>query len=187
MMERMWINQPSTLDKLHKLHGMNVLAEPEPNSLKVMRVYFLDGVVTSQQVPRLYLSNGWLPKRDEKFDFLAPVVDEVKPTLETRIQTAAESAILKIIMDGSWIAPDYSNRFKLPAEFIKEVWALVDAESLKRQMASIIERELAEKLIGLMASELSSDIKKVLSDTERREAIRAVVRDNLDKIVQKKG
>ncbi len=112
-------------------------------------------------------------------------VIDPKPTIEERIKSAAETAVLKIIQEGSWIAPDYANRFKVPPEFLKEVWALVDVENIKLQMAVLIERDLAEKIVGMMAAELSSDIKKVLSDTERREAIRAVVRDNIDRITKK--
>ena len=105
---------------------------------------------------------------------------------ETRLKEAAESSIIKIITDGGWIAPDYANRFKVPPEFIKQAWELVDADGIKKQLAAIIERELAERIVSLMAAELSSDIKKVLSDTERREAIRALVRNNLESLVQKR-
>lgn len=184
-MERMWINQPSTGQPFHKWHAMNVLARPDTDS--AMQIYFLDGAIISQQVPRNCLSNGWIPKRDSKLDFamLPKVIDKVKPTLEESLKSAAEESVLKLIQSGSWIAPDYVNRFKVPPEFIKEVWTLVDVENIKMQMAILIERDLAEKIIGLMAAELSSDIKKVLSDTERREAIRAVVRDNLERIVKK--
>ena len=56
-MKRMYIDQPSTLQPLHALHGTNVLAEEEAD--KVMRVYFLSGDIVSQQVPKLCLSEGW--------------------------------------------------------------------------------------------------------------------------------
>lgn len=54
---RMWINQPSTLQPLHSLHGTNVLAHPDTDAC--YRVYFLSGDVVSQQVPREALSLGW--------------------------------------------------------------------------------------------------------------------------------
>jgi len=56
-LKRMWIDQPSTLQPLHSLHGTNVLAQPDTD--KVMRVYFLSGDVISQQVPNEALSPGW--------------------------------------------------------------------------------------------------------------------------------
>jgi len=108
-------------------------------------------------------------------------------SVEQRIKEAAENAIVNLIASGNWIAPDYSNRFKLPKDFNEEVWKLVDVESIKLQMSILIERDLAEKIVAMMAAEISSDIKKVLSDSERRESIRSVVRENLDSIIQKKG
>jgi streptomycin 6-kinase len=54
---RMWVNQPSTLQPLHSLHGTNVLAAPEGEGL--FRIWFLAGEVVSQQAPRAALSSGW--------------------------------------------------------------------------------------------------------------------------------
>ena len=56
-MNRMWINQPSTLQPLHELHGVRVLADGN-------RVWFLDGDVVSMEVPPRTLSKGW-PKSKE--------------------------------------------------------------------------------------------------------------------------
>ena len=56
-LQRMWVNQPSTLQPHHDLHGTNVLAHLEYDD--TMRVYFLSGPVISQQMSRLALSDGW--------------------------------------------------------------------------------------------------------------------------------
>lgn len=55
----MWINQPSTLNPHHDLHGTNVLAQLEYGH--TYRVYFLSGDVVSQQLPQQALSEGWRP------------------------------------------------------------------------------------------------------------------------------
>lgn len=55
--ERMWINQPSTLQPLHHLHGTNVLAVGR-------RVYFLSGPVISMMVPERVLSRGWILSKE---------------------------------------------------------------------------------------------------------------------------
>lgn len=62
---RMWINQPSKLQPLHRLHGTNVLAHPDTDG--VHRVYFLFGDVVSQQVPSEALSRGWVKPRVANF------------------------------------------------------------------------------------------------------------------------
>ena len=64
MLQRMWINQPSTQQPHHQLHGTQVLADlndPTPANA-VARVYFTDGNVISQHVLRDALSPGW-PRR----------------------------------------------------------------------------------------------------------------------------
>ena len=58
--KRMWINQPSTLQPLHHLHGTNVLAHHEYDN--TWKVYFLSGDVVSMQVQSICLSEGWTTK-----------------------------------------------------------------------------------------------------------------------------
>jgi hypothetical protein len=55
--ERMWINQPSTLQLHHKLHGTHVLACLING--EVEQVYFLDGEIVSQKIAGHALSRGW--------------------------------------------------------------------------------------------------------------------------------
>ena len=60
MIKRMWINQPSTLQNYHELHGVNVLAEfVDGEHCYAVRVYFLSGPVVSQVVTVGCLSEGW--------------------------------------------------------------------------------------------------------------------------------
>jgi hypothetical protein len=77
-LKRMWIDQPSTLQPLHSLHGTNVLAQPETD--KVMRVYFLSGDVISQRVPNEALSPGWrpapIPEREAVLEEAAKACEE---------------------------------------------------------------------------------------------------------------
>jgi hypothetical protein len=62
-MKRMWINQPSTLQENHELHGVCVLAEDQRLPYrKVVRVWFTSGDVISMEILPSALSEGW-PKR----------------------------------------------------------------------------------------------------------------------------
>lgn len=63
-MKRMWINQPSTLQPLHHLHGTNVLASHDYSD--TWTIYFLSGPVVSQQILILALSDGWTAKAEHK-------------------------------------------------------------------------------------------------------------------------
>lgn len=67
-MRRMWINQPSTLQPDHDLHGLDVLAEEEGEG-EFVTVYFLAGRATSWTVRKQSLSPGWLSHDTNEFLF----------------------------------------------------------------------------------------------------------------------
>lgn len=108
----------------------------------------------------------------------------VQPSqFEIDVKKAAEKSVLKLISEGSWLAPDYTNRFKVPPEWVTQCWQLVDKERIQEQMARRIEEELADRMVNHMASELATDIKQILSVKERREALRALARAHIDSIM----
>lgn len=75
-MKRMWIDQPSTHQPLHHLHGTNVLAVPEFGN--TVRVYFLSGDIVSRQVGALCVSEGWRPDRKTKaLELLIAALDDL--------------------------------------------------------------------------------------------------------------
>jgi hypothetical protein len=103
---------------------------------------------------------------------------------ETAIKAAAEKAVLKIISEGSWVMPDYANRFKIPPEMLAGIWGMVDTAGVQKKLAARLEQELADRIVNHMAAEIATDIKQILSVNERREAIRSIVRAHFDQIMQ---
>ena len=103
---------------------------------------------------------------------------------EIAVKTAAERSVLKILTEGSWIAPDYANRFKIPPDFLADVWQLIDAKQLKLSLARRLEEELADRILNHMAAEIATDVKQILSVKERREALRSVARQHMESIMQ---
>lgn len=101
---------------------------------------------------------------------------------ETKLKEQMEKAVLKIVSNGGFLISNYQDRVKIPPEFMADVWALVDVAKVKQQMAARIEQELANRIVNHMATELASDVKKILSVEERREALRAVARENINRI-----
>ena len=77
---------------------------------------------------------------------------------EEALKQAAERSILKIVTDGNWIQPDYANRFKVPAELLSDIYAMVDREALKAAIAKRLEEELADRIVNSLASEISTVI-----------------------------
>ncbi len=55
-LHRLWVNQPSTKQPFHHLHGTRVLGYHEGTA---WRVYLLAGDVISQLIPSSALSAGW--------------------------------------------------------------------------------------------------------------------------------
>ena len=53
-LERKWINQPSTLQRYHDLHGKRVIYNPNTEE-----VWFTDGDIISHQIHPAALSDGW--------------------------------------------------------------------------------------------------------------------------------
>ena len=94
-MRRMFINQPSTHQPLHKFHGVKVLAEDKP-VLSSVRVYFLDGPLISMLVMESYLSQGWPEDKVSK-----PRSNELFVLLDTY---EGSGAILEIYDDLSKLA-----------------------------------------------------------------------------------
>lgn len=103
--------------------------------------------------------------------------------LEQAIKTAAERSILKMVGDGAWYASDYKDRIKLPSDFMAQVWALVDTKKVQAAMAARLESELADRIVNALAAEMATDIKQILSVTERREALRQVARNHVERIM----
>jgi hypothetical protein len=102
---------------------------------------------------------------------------------ETQVKQLAEKAVLNMFAKAdNWLQADYSNRVKIPASLMAEVWALVDVEKIKKQMAARLEKDLADRIVNHMAAELATDVKQILSVAERREALRAVCRENMERI-----
>ncbi|SDH10891.1 hypothetical protein SAMN05216466_107130 [Paraburkholderia phenazinium] len=103
---------------------------------------------------------------------------------EEALSHAAQQSILKVVMDGRWIEPDYANRFKIPADLIRDIYGLVDREALKVAIGKRLEEELADRIVNALAAEIATDIKQILSVKERREEIREVARKHLQHIAK---
>lgn len=103
---------------------------------------------------------------------------------ELAVKTAAEKAVLQFVQSGGWLMPNYESRLKIPPDWIAECWGLVDRDKLKKELAAKLESELAERMVNLMAAEIATDIKQILSVKERREALRSIARAHMDSVLR---
>ena len=100
------------------------------------------------------------------------------------VKAAAEKAVLHFIQSGGWLMPNYESRLKIPAEWVADCWRLIDADALKAKIAERLEQELADRMVNHMAAELATDIKQILSVTERREMRRELARKHMRSVMQ---
>lgn len=105
---------------------------------------------------------------------------------ETEVKKAAEKAVLKLISEGNWLSHDYNSRFKVPTEWVQRCWELVDKDKLQSHFARRLEEELANRMVNHMAAEITTDVKHILSDKERRESLRALARNHMEAIMGSK-
>ena len=97
----------------------------------------------------------------------------IKLLSEAMVKTATNT-LINSLKDG--ITIPYESKFKIPKDFFESVWDKVDKEKVKIIMAENIEKQIADKVTNKLATEISNDIKQLLSDKEKREEIRSYAR-----------
>lgn len=102
---------------------------------------------------------------------------------ETEVKKAAEKAVLNMISRGDWLNADYNSRFRVPKEWMQKCWEIIDKDKLQEHFARRVEEELANRMVNHMAAEITTDVKHILSDKERREALRALARGHMETIM----
>lgn len=93
-----------------------------------------------------------------------------------------EQSIVAQIRTAKLVDIPYRGLFKVPESFIQDAWDNVDKQSLQSELTQRLQTEIVNRLVNHMAAEIATDIKQILSVQERREAIRAVCRENIDRI-----
>lgn len=101
---------------------------------------------------------------------------------EEDLLNSVKCSMTKQIANENFIKIDYNDRAKLPDDFISRAWGLIDQDELIKKLSTRLEDELVDRMVNHIAAELATDIKQVLSVKERREAVRAVARENIDRI-----
>ena len=103
---------------------------------------------------------------------------------EEMIINTVKQSIQRQINTTDFVKIDYQDRVKLPADFLEKAFALVDQDVLLKKLSERLEVELVDRLVNSIAQEMATDIKQVLSVKERREAVRSVVRANIDALTK---
>lgn len=105
--------------------------------------------------------------------------EEMVQQLSEGMIKAATKALINSLDNG--ISIPYECKYKVPADFFEGVWKLVDKTKVQELMAKNIEQDLADMIVNKLATEISTDLKQLLSNKDRREELRVYARHILSK------
>jgi hypothetical protein len=96
-----------------------------------------------------------------------------------QMQRAAEESIITTLKSGEWLRINYGNKVAVTSEQLREVYQGVDMVKVAGILKDKIEKKIADSLFNALATEVATDVKKIMSNTELREDCRAVIRDKI--------
>ena len=92
---------------------------------------------------------------------------------------AAEESIVKTLKSGDWLKVTYGERMTVSPEQIREVYQAIDMGKVAEILKAKIEQRLADTIFNNLATEVATDVKKIMGNTELREDCRAVIRGKI--------
>jgi hypothetical protein len=113
-------------------------------------------------------------------------VAESRSVEQTLIDAATES-VISLFKRGDLLMPDYHNRVKIPADLVQRIYAQIDHDKVVRIMGDQINEMVATKITNAMVTEITGDVKHVLSHGPTRERLRLVVATEIEKIKVESG
>lgn len=96
-----------------------------------------------------------------------------------QVQQAAEESIIKALKSGEWLRINYANKVAVTTDQLREVYQGIDMSRVAEILKAKLEQRLADTLFNNLATEVATDVKKIMSNTELREDCRAVIRDKI--------
>lgn len=89
-----------------------------------------------------------------------------------------QAALLKEIKRGSWLKIDY-GAVSIPSHEIRAAYEKIDMDKVNALILQKIEERVADTIYNSLATEIATDVKKVMSNCELREDCRAVIREKI--------
>lgn len=96
-----------------------------------------------------------------------------------KIQQAVEDSVIQTVRKADWLRIDYSDRVVLPIADLRSMYNGLDMSKVMNGVKDRVEQHMIDSIMNSLATEVATDIKKILSNQELREDIRAIVRSKL--------
>lgn len=100
-------------------------------------------------------------------------------TFDTEVTDAARSAIVKLLGSGEWLRVEWSQRVNIKQAQLRAIYDAVDMDHVQELIKDKIEHRIADAIFNSLATEVATDVKKIMSNTELREDCRAVIRKKI--------
>lgn len=104
-------------------------------------------------------------------------------SFEQDVIQAAQASIIKLISSGDWLKMDYGSKIELPRDMMRSVYSGLDMDLIRQRVKEACEQRVADAVIHAMATEIATDAKKILSNAEIREDVRAFLRAKMREAV----
>ena len=108
---------------------------------------------------------------------------------EMDVMQAIRKSLVEAITKGNWVQIPYESRPTIPASRLRSIYEQIDFVRVQAMCIERVEEMVADKIIHSLATEVATDVKKIMCNTELREDLRAILRDKIRKGVEaiKKG
>ena len=98
---------------------------------------------------------------------------------EKEFTSAIQASILATVRKADFVRIEYNDRPRIDAALMAEAQKMVNRERIREELTRIVETRMADAIWNAMATELATDMKKVLSDMEMRAEIRVYLREKM--------
>ena len=109
---------------------------------------------------------------------------QAQPVGMSRIHQELENGIVKSIKKGDVFKIPYASQIDISPE-MKQAYANIDFAKVYVEITALLEKELAQKVVNKIITEMGTDIKKLMSHNEIREDFKYLMRKGVDAIMEK--
>lgn len=100
-------------------------------------------------------------------------------TFSDQALQAVEQSFLKLLRSGEWIKVGYDQKIQIDPAMLRGLYASIDMDRVKALLLPMLERQVADQIMASMATEIGSDVKKIMCNAELREDLRSVIREKI--------
>lgn len=101
-------------------------------------------------------------------------------TFDEQLMQSVQHAVLDQVRKGEWVKlPRWESALPIDVSTLRSLLTRVDMARVQELVVPKIEQMVADAMIQSVATEIATDVKKIMSNQEIREDLRATIREKL--------